>query len=176
MTLPIDEIRFDIISRLAPLKKAGIIVRGLPAERAQIGIPENGIITVVRLKDTFKPPTGGDVYRQNRDMKWLIDISLNSMVGTEGAETITEAFAAYLIGFKPRHCKKMHLERIEYIPGKDKAGRYVHEIEAIAPTLLNEVTEDETTDQPVLLRNVFEVIEVNGLVFDIPIVGSTDDN
>jgi len=175
LTLPIDEIRTDIINRLSPLGDAGIFVRGLPSQRGQAGVAENGIITVVRLKDTFQAPAGGNIYRQNRDMKWLIDVSLNAMVGEQGAGTITEAIASYLIGFKPRHCKKIYLERIEYIPGKDQAGRYVHEIEAIAPTLLCEVVEDESIDQPILLRNVFEVIEANGVTFDIPIAGATDD-
>ena len=175
MTLPIDEIRADIAARLAPLAEAGIFVRGLPSEKQQIGVPENGVITFLKIKDRFQDPAGSQTYRQNREMVWLFDVALTSLVGSAGAESITESIAQLLIGFRPRHCKKMYLERIEYMQGRDSAGRYVHEIEAIAPTLL---VEDEPSDdgQPIMIQAVFEVLEINGATLDPVLSRATADD
>lgn len=173
MPLPIDETREDIINRLASLRTAGIFVRGLPDQQGQFGTPENGIITVVKIRDEFDPPKSSDRYRQDRRMRWLFDIRLDNFVGQAGAETITEAIASLLIGFQPRHCKKMYLQRMEYIPGQGEAGRWIHEIEAIAPSLLFEPDVPDTA--PPLLRVVHEVIEANGQALDPVLSRATDD-
>ncbi|HEY9648629.1 MAG TPA: Gp37 family protein [Chroococcidiopsis sp.] len=156
----ISLIEAAIVERLSPLRNAGLLVRALPNEPGEYGkVVGNGVVTVSWSVDEGQPPIGMGAIEQTIRMLWVLDIRCKNLRnGDAGAMSLRQAIYALLIGFKPPGCRKMYVQKFEFVDRQESYWHY--EAIFVAPTTITEADDEETG--PLLSELLFEPIEVNG--------------
>ena len=111
----LSETRETLVARLAPIRDAGVLVRGLPNRTAEYGLL-NGQPQVLVFWKEDRPETPeltDEMFQRNRQ-DWIFEIRSPEMRGEAGLELLVEAVHSLIYGFEPPNCQKISLKSREF--------------------------------------------------------------
>lgn len=139
--MDIIAIEAAIIDRLAPLRTAGVWVRGLPDQAKDLGIPNiKGIVTVYWDKTKFDDPDSTGSIVQWANLQFVIEFRLRSLREVTGAYPAIRYICNRLIGFQPPRSRKISFVDHEFMGEKEKF--WVHQLRLTVPTQIFEISDD----------------------------------
>lgn len=137
----IPTLELDLITRLAPLRATGILVRALPDTPADYGEPTNGEVIVRVNRTTGSAPDSLGSSRANAEVECSLYIRLRNLrQGEAGAWTVLGNLTDYLIGYIPQGAvAKMWLRSAELLDFEQ--GWWVFEVKLAVPVKMLEETD-----------------------------------
>jgi len=162
----LSEIREALVSRLAPIRDAGVIVRGLPNKMKEYG-ELNGApqVLIFWKEDRPEAPEMTDLQFQSVRMDWRIEVRSSSWRDESGAEALLKAVNLLLYGWQPPHCQKLYLKSREFLGQLE--NYWVCEAVYVAEAYVVEAASDELGS---LLTQIQAIDDFGGLtVGGIPV-------
>lgn len=111
----LSETREALVNRLAPIRDAGVLVRGLPNKTAEYGQLNGSPQVLVYWKEDRPeaPELTDEMFQKNRQ-DWIFEVRSPEMRGERGLEVLVEAVHSLIYGFEPPNCQKMSLKGREF--------------------------------------------------------------